>query len=145
MLLALMLVLVAGCSDPEPVPATRTGSAVADATPAPAAPPGRTRPTIASNYQGEFAAVPADSEASYRVLADDPLPGGARQVVTRRDGRDGTRYTRWEFDCAGATFRRLGDGPSVDRALDDLPDPAPPAPLAEAPIAADLARYACPA
>ena len=142
----LALLAATGCSDPEPVAETRIigDAAGADGVPPPAAPePGRLRPTIASNYQGEFAAVPADSSASYRVLGNDALPGGTRQVVTRRDGRDGTLYVRWELDCAGATFRRLGEGPSVDRALDDLPLIAPLAPLT--PIAADLARYACPA
>ncbi len=147
-LLAIPIALALGaaaCSDPEPVPDRRTGSAVAEAARPPAAEPGRLRPTIASNYQGEFAAVPSDPDASYRVLANDALPGGTRQVVSRRDGRDGTRYVRWEIDCAGGSYRRLGDGPSVDRALDDLPEIAPPAPMTGEPIAADLARYACPA
>jgi hypothetical protein len=142
----LALLAVPACSDPEPVPDTRTGSAVEPAAPVAGAAsdpePGRIRPTIASNYQGEFAAVPADSGASYRVLANDRLAGGTRQVVTRRDGRDGTLYVRWELDCAGATFRRLGEGTSVDRALDDLAEIAPLAPMT--PIAADIARYACP-
>lgn len=140
-----LALLAAACSDPEPVPDTRTGSGVADAAPPPPADPGRLRPTIASNYQGEFAAVPSDAGASYRVLANDVLPGGTRQVVSRRDGRDGTRYVRWELDCAGAAYRRLGEGTSVDRALDDLAEIAPLAPISEEPIAADLARYACPA
>lgn len=141
----LALLAVPACSDPEPVPATRTGSAVEPAAPVAGTAgdpePGRIRPTIASNYQGEFAAVPADPGASYRVLANDVLVGGTRQVVTRRDGRDGTLYVRWELDCAAATFRRLGEGTSVDRALDDLTEIAPLAPMS--PIAADIARYAC--
>lgn len=148
--IVLALLATAACSDPEPVPDPRNGSTALGSEPAPAAEPaaapepGRSRPTIASNYQGEFAAVPSDPGASYRVLANDVLPSGTRQVVSRRDGRDGTRYARWELDCAGSTFRRLGEGPSVDRALRDLPDIAPLAPMTEEPVAADLARYACP-
>ena len=144
--IALTLLAVPACSDAEPVAEAQDPGLEAGGQPsASGIEPARERPTIRTNYQGEFAPVPSDAGASYRVLANDRLPGGTREVVTRRDGREGTHYARWEFDCAGAAFRRLGEGPSVDRALDALPEAEAFAPLADAPIAADIARYACPA
>lgn len=138
----LTLLAVPACSDPEPV-SDAPQRPVAVGSQADSLEPARDRPTIRTNYQGEFAPVPSDSGASYRVLANDPLPEGTRDVVTRRDSRDGTDYARWEIDCTGASFRLLGEGVSVDRALDERPDVEAFAALAGAPIAADIAQYAC--
>lgn len=142
------------CSDPAREPEAQDGARGADVREtarsegrigARTTGPARERPTMRTNYQGEFVPVPSDANASYRVLANDRLPTGNIEVVTRRDGRDGTRYGRWEFDCAKAAVRLLGQGPAVDAALEGDPESGNFAPLSGDPIAADIARYACPA
>lgn len=146
----LPVLALAACSDPAREPEAQDGALGADVREV-APPEGRIgattpreRPTMRTNYQGEFVPVPSDANASYRVLANDRLPSGNIEVMTRRDGRDGTRYGRWEFDCAEAAFRLLGQGAAVDAALEGDPESANFAPLSGDSIAADIARYACP-
>jgi hypothetical protein len=101
------------------------------------------RPSIRTNNQGEFVSVPSEPKASFRVLGNTPMANGNIDVVTRRDDRDGTSYSRREIDCGSMTFRDLGAGATVIAALEDGPDQGEMSALVEGTVPADIARHAC--
>jgi hypothetical protein len=71
------------------------------------------------------------------------LPSGNLEVLTRRDGRSGTSFSRREIDCTAGTFRYLGEGDTREQAEEDAPNSGGMTPLTERSISSETAIYVC--
>jgi hypothetical protein len=86
--------------------------------------------------------VPSDPRASYTLLSRSRLANGNLEVVTRRVGPSGKRYSRREINCRAMTFRYTAEGDT----LADFKRPydiGPMGALTPESISTYLARYVC--
>lgn len=135
-ILALLIAAAAARScENQPEATTQARSEPAGQAPAPLTPP----PASESEEP-----IPVTSDpASYSLLRARTLPSGNLEVLTRRDGKSGTSYSRREIDCAAGTFRYVGEGDTREQAEEDGPNPGDMGPLMEPSISSETAIYVC--
>jgi hypothetical protein len=97
----------------------------------------------ASSRPGER--IPVPWHTSTRLVALDLKQTGPHtvEILTRRDGKTGTTYTRRVIDCAERTFRYLGEGTSEAMARAGHGAEREMSPLREGTIPFQVAAYAC--
>lgn len=106
--------------------------------------------SIASSFlaTGAFSAesvnVPSDSSANYGIVVRDVGFGReALIVISKRDGSSGTSYSIREVNCNNQTFRYMGEGDTLEEAMDSLDDKSKMSPLVEGSISYYIVRAAC--
>ena len=65
------------------------------------------------------------------------------EILTRRDSRTGTSFTRRRIDCNTREVLLLGEGPTTAAARRALPVPAVPTPVVENTIPFAVSAWAC--
>lgn len=88
-------------------------------------------------------AVPSDPGARYQVLNVKWTGSTTVEVVTRREGKSGIRYSRRLVDCAGWRFRYVGEGDTLQAAMKPSSHQDPMGPLMDQSISTYVATHAC--
>lgn len=92
---------------------------------------------------GEPVPVPSDPKASYQLIHWSPMDNGHREAVTRRDGPSGVSYSRREIDCKAMKFRYLGEGDTLEQALQDSPNLGAMGRLIQGSISTEVSQFVC--
>lgn len=87
--------------------------------------------------------VVSDPSAIYHLLSVSKLANGNLQVMTRRDGRSGTSYSRREVNCGAMTFRYLGEGDSLAQTLRNSPSRGRMTEAMPTSISGEVSRFGC--
>ena len=90
---------------------------------------------------GQAYKIPSDPSGTYFNLEIDGS-GNMRTIVTRREGRSGTSFSKREVDCANRRFRYLGTGDTLGDMKASKAD-ANMGPLTEGSISTYVAHQAC--
>ena len=99
-------------------------------------------PTIDEGPTGKSIPVRSDG-ASYRLLSSERMSNGNLEIVTRRDGPSGRSFARREVNCGAMTFRYLGEGDTLEEALEDGPNPGALSEAMSTSISGEVSRFAC--
>lgn len=88
--------------------------------------------------------IPTDSGASYKIVVQDVGYGkSALVVISQRIGSSGTSFAIREVNCEASTFRYMGEGDTLDEAMNSVDDTAPMSPLVDGSISDYIVRAAC--
>lgn len=88
--------------------------------------------------------VPTDSKARYTIVIEDVGHGkSALAVISKREGPSGTSFAIREVNCITHTFRYLGEGDTLEEAMDNLNDRAKMSALVDGSISDYISRAAC--
>lgn len=88
--------------------------------------------------------VPSDSGASYKIVVQDVGYGkSALIVISQRIGSSGTSFAIREVNCDAGTFRYMGEGDTLDQAMNSVDDTAQMSPLVDGSISDYIVRAAC--
>lgn len=85
--------------------------------------------------------ISSDPTGTYFNLEIDGS-GSMRTIVTRREGKSGTSFSKREVDCASRRFRYLGTGDTLAEMKTRKPDPNM-GPLTHESISSFVADQAC--
>ena len=99
---------------------------------------------VANEQSPSGPSIPVSSDgASYQLISSQKMSNGNLEVVTRRDGPSGRSFARREIDCEAMTFRYLGEGDTLDQAMEDVPQPGDLSEAMATSISGEVARFAC--
>jgi hypothetical protein len=99
--------------------------------------------TLPATNEGFTVSAPSDPGASYRILKIDKMANGNLEVVSRRDGPSGTSFARREINCAGYSYRYLGEGDTREEAEADGANIGEMSALTGTSASSDVANAAC--
>lgn len=85
--------------------------------------------------------IPSDPSGTYFNLEIDGS-GSMRTIVTRREGKSGTSFSKREVNCANRTFRYLGTGDTLAEMKASKVDPDM-GPLTPGSISSYVSDQAC--
>lgn len=92
----------------------------------------------AAEYQ---VTIPSDSGANYTVLQKEAV-GNFMTIVTKRDGKSGTSYSKRMYSCENNTVKYLGTGDTLEQMDNSAPDENL-SPIVPGSIAEYIGREAC--
>src|SRR5215471_8786471 len=81
---------------------------------------------IAKDYTEQLFQNPFDPDAVYFLSQKDGT-SRALSVLIKRDSKDGTQYSRWQFNCVDQTAQNLGVAKSLqdlDKSANSMPSAA---------------------
>ena len=88
--------------------------------------------------------VPTDSKASYKIVVQDVGYGkSALIVISQRIGPSGESFAIREVNCEASTFRYMGEGDTLDEAMNSVDDTAAMSSLVDGSISDYIVRAAC--
>jgi hypothetical protein len=88
--------------------------------------------------------VPTDSGATYKIVVQDLGYGrSALVVISQRIGSSGTSFAIREVNCDAGTFRYMGEGDTLEQAMNSVDDTATMSPLVDGSISDYIVRAAC--
>jgi hypothetical protein len=112
---AVSLVLLSSCGDSN-VNSSQPVAAQSSETPPPKSEArANANAAIAKDYTEQLFQNPFDADAVYFLSQKDGT-AKALSVLVKRDSKDGTQYSRWQFNCVDHTAQNLG----VSKSLQDL-------------------------
>ena len=86
--------------------------------------------------------VPSDPGVNYAIIVQD-YGGGTKSVVTKRDGKSGITYSIREVDCNFETFRYMGEGDTLEEAINNLDDTQKMSPITNGSVSYFILKAAC--
>lgn len=88
--------------------------------------------------------VPTDPGATYKIVVQDLGYGrSALVVISQRIGSSGTSFAVREVNCDASTFRYMGEGDTLEEAMNSVDDTATMSPLVDGSISDYIVRAAC--
>jgi hypothetical protein len=85
----------------------------------------------------------SDPNATFEVISSKSLLNGKLEVVTKRVGPSGTSFARREISCEEYSYRYLGEGDSLEEAMQDGPNRGEMSALTGTSASSDVANEAC--
>ena len=86
--------------------------------------------------------VPSDPGVNYSIVVKD-YGGGTKSVVTKRDSKSSTSYSIREVNCNSKTFRYMGEGDTLEKAISNLDDTKSMSPVTNGSISYYILKAAC--
>lgn len=95
-------------------------------------------------HSAEFVDVPSDPTAVYAITVKDVGKGDdALLIISKRDGTSGTSYALREVNCVNQTFRYMGEGDTLEDALNNVHDKDKMSGLVAGSISFHIVQAAC--